>query len=274
MQRARLIRIRVYLVSLTPVLAGLTGLLVFGLLCRAAGVYRNVDPQEVEFLKSLPANFAAQAHDAAAAFRWAIAATLLVLGFLAVTVVCFGAWISRQSNQVRARPAVLGSVLLFVLIAAYSVAKARGFEFGGPALHVLLIALWKRTGSNLDFVTGILNLIAIVVVLVGALTASLLLALPKFNGRLATERLYYFADRFTWLNRLLYASSVLLVAGVLEVASIAAWPIAPFQDLADKSAHDHNLVASGRTSSISQPNTGTADDPAKRRTVSVRCWPH
>jgi hypothetical protein len=279
MQLTRVVRtVRVYSAPLSPVVAVLVGAFVFGLLCFIAGIYPGVkegtppNHPDLDFLKNRPTNAAALANETAAAVRWAMAATLLVLGLLAVAVVCFGAWLSKNSNHLRTIPLVVATILLGLFLPAYGIASSdHKFEFGGQLLNQLLTVLWARTGhsASVQSAIKILNIAAIVVILAGVVTASLLLQLPKLKGHHARERLCYFADRFLWLNRLLYAGAVLLVAGVLEVASIAAWPIAPFQEVADDSSREQRVVASGLVISIAPARATVPEDSTKRQTIQA-----
>ena len=147
---------RVFLAPYAPTLIGLAGALVFGLLCTNAGFYsvpRGMNEKtpsilsDLDFLRNRPANVAALIHDTAAAIRWAMAATLLVLGLLSVALVCLGAWLSTKSNNLRKKPSVMAIGLILFGVTAYSIGKISfGFHWRTrirEAINVDMGAYWR-----------------------------------------------------------------------------------------------------------------------------------
>lgn len=227
-----------------PVLCAMTvglsllGALHFSQVLRPFGRLPLIDattkwPQPLGFLSQMPpeghvADFGARA-------LWASSAGLVIVGSIAVMWVVSGVWVSSSTN---ARRLAFGAALIFALAAAgvYITAAFSGeanVDHASTLPNILLCV--TETRATLPFLTigvdflGVLGTSAAVL----ATMAGCMLAYPAHVGsdeEIAAQNL---SRRWTLLGRVLFTSTVLLMAGILEVVALYSWTTAPYPSTAD-----------------------------------------
>ena len=198
----------------------------------SAGAYNpNLETQlsgkDFAFLYT-PASGADVAAESAAGWAWSTAAFLLVC---ACSIATFAVWTNiREAWKDPGWPTVMwasGTVAiasLTVLTLLFTVGGKRG-GFGGPVVNVMLNALDKRGNFQIAWFNPMLNIVGVLMTGILGLAMSLCYS--------TSTSLSVLARHLNRLDRLLLVGAILLSAAVLEVATLLAWPTAPYSSVAE-----------------------------------------
>jgi hypothetical protein len=208
-----------------PVLSGLVTALIFFSLCWSASVYapgQKGGENDLSFLSIPLTSRAALAMDGIARMMWSLSETFLCLGFVLVGVKCWTTFSSIQNRLLKRTIAICAFLAISFAVTLWAFSLIKGFAFQG-SLDEALENLWQRTRLHrIGRVVGLTNLITMAICALVALGFSALLE------ERPTQDLRDLCRRSRDLDLLLYLSATLLAFGVVEIATLEWWSLAPF----------------------------------------------
>jgi hypothetical protein len=189
----------------------------------ATGVYTVQVPAISNLIAHAPMGAGAEASDAAGRFGWVISETTLCVALLFVVLFCIACWVKIPSRSL-----AFGFVGVSIAVATlgWFFSSHLELDYGGPTGRALVGRLYTPgTGSRIARTLLATNILTILVADLVGFTMSL----PLVKG-LQREDLEAWPRR---LDHLLFMNAAVLATGVIEVAALYSWCLAPFPTTAN-----------------------------------------